>query len=69
MPVAVVSRERSFFQIETDPKLSKIYIMLQEILSSLRSSSIGNEIDASLDFSELIKIFAERNTRRANFGH
>ena len=41
--------------------------MLQSRLSSLGTLSIENEIAENLDFSVLIKDFADKKARKANF--
>lgn len=66
VPVTVASGERSFSKL----KLIKTYLrstMLQSRLSSLGTLSIENEIAENLDFSVLIKDFADKKARKANF--
>ena len=66
VPVMVASGERSFSKL----KLIKTYLrstMLQSRLSSLGTLSIENEIAENLDFSVLIKDFADKKARKANF--
>ena len=66
VPVTVASGERSFSKL----KLIKTYLrptMLQSRLNSLGTLSIENEIAENLDFSVLIKDFADKKARKVNF--
>ena len=66
VPVTVASGEGSFSKL----KLIKTYLrstMLQSRLSSLGTLSIENEIAENMDFSVLIKDFADKKARKANF--
>lgn len=66
IPVTVASGERSFSKL----KLIKTYLrstIAQDTLTNLATLSIENDISQNLDFSELIKIFAEKKARKVNF--
>ena len=63
MPVSVANGERSFSKL----KLIKSYLrstMAQERLCGLSMISIEHELSASLDYSQLIDVFARRKVRR-----
>ncbi|XP_025198869.1 zinc finger MYM-type protein 1-like [Melanaphis sacchari] len=63
LPVTVASGERSFSKL----KLIKTYLrstMANERLVSLSVLSIENEIAAEIDFSTIIRSFAERKSRK-----
>jgi hypothetical protein len=66
MPVSVASGERSFSKL----KLIKTYLrssVPQERLSSLATLSTENAIAQNLNFSELVKTFADKKARKVNF--
>ncbi|XP_065645572.1 zinc finger MYM-type protein 1-like [Hydra vulgaris] len=66
IPVTVASGERSFSKL----KLIKTYLrntMLQDRLNSLSMLSIEQEIAENLDFSSLIRDFADKNARKVTF--
>lgn len=66
IPVTVASGERSFSKL----KLIKTYLrstMSQIRLTSLATLSIENEIAENLDFSSVIKEFANRKARKVKF--
>ena len=66
IPVTVASGERSFSKL----KLIKTYLrskMTQDRLSSLGTLSIENDIAENLDFSALMKNFADKKARKVNF--
>lgn len=66
IPVSVASGERSFSKL----KLIKTYLrstMSQTRLTSLATLSIENEIAEALDFSDVIKEFANKKARKVNF--
>jgi hypothetical protein len=66
MPFSVACGERSFSKL----KLIKSYLrpsMSQERLSSLDTLSVENAITQNLDFSELVKTFADKKVRKVNF--
>jgi hypothetical protein len=66
MPVSFTSGESSFSKL----KLIKTYLRLsmsQERLSFLATLSIENAIAQNLDFSKLVKTFADKEARKVNF--
>nr|XP_032522976.1 uncharacterized protein LOC116774368 [Danaus plexippus plexippus] len=66
IPVTVASGERSFSKL----KLIKTYIRSttsQSRLSNLATLSIENEIAGQLDFSQLIRSFADKKARKVKF--
>ncbi|KAF0753263.1 Zinc finger MYM-type protein 1 [Aphis craccivora] len=66
MTVTVASGEKSFSKL----KLIKTYLrstIAQATLTSLATLSIENAIAQNVDFSELIKVFADKKARKVNF--
>ncbi|XP_047140388.1 zinc finger MYM-type protein 1-like [Hydra vulgaris] len=66
IPVTVASGERSFSKL----KLIKTYLrntMLQDRLNSLSMLSIEQDIAENLDFSSLIRDFADKKARKVRF--
>lgn len=66
IPVTVASGERSFSKL----KLIKTYLRSttsQSRLSNLATLSIENEIAGQLDFSQLIRSFADKKARKVKF--
>ena len=66
VPVTVASGERSFSKL----KLIKNYLrttMTQERLNALGLISIERDIVHSLDYSQLLKVFAEMKARKIKF--
>ena len=66
IPVTVASGERSFSKL----KLIKTYLrntMLQDRVNSLSMLSIEQEIAENLDFSSLIRNFADKKARKVTF--
>ncbi|XP_046601381.1 uncharacterized protein LOC124295433 [Neodiprion lecontei] len=66
IPVTVASGERSFSKL----KLIKTYLRSttsQSRLSNLATLSIENEIAEQLDFSSLIRVFADKKARKVKF--
>jgi hypothetical protein len=65
MPVSIAS-DKSFYKVKHMKTCLKLFVS-QEILSSLSSPSDENTIGRNVDFSELVKTFADVKARKVNF--